>query len=338
MTRGSVRVCGTRGDEHCFPEPATGTPAARVVMLAFDEVQAPLLKALDDPDRFVAAHVLLSLLENRADLRWAANREAAGDPTNVFDGLHVDLPAGRRPRFTEGHSGIVHTRYDHPSWRVDSAEKLSVRQRWHRRLERPAGGKKLGGRPGNGRGLRFPSPSGRVAQGRPSRICFNDSDREMGLGVDTARQGVTRVRPWASAGSANCRGRKRANWPSIPDLRQERGGGDGIGGDCPRWRGTRASLQVDADTLRANRGMQSPCRLGSASAWIGDRTRKRCGRGSATPVPAGVGTSSVRAGLGFRRLNRDRVSRARLPPPPWSRPRPRRPAGTVRRAPFGGRS
>jgi hypothetical protein len=91
-----------------------------------------LLPALEDPDRFGAAHLLLMSEKNEhfsnpGSLVWARH-----SPTAIYDGLRVEFD---RPPIDKGHSrelGETHT--DWPA-RIDPAQLPAIRDMWHRRLD-----------------------------------------------------------------------------------------------------------------------------------------------------------------------------------------------------------
>jgi hypothetical protein len=109
----------------------------------FDAYPRPLLDALDDPDRFVAAHALLSW--HVAPFPACPLAGAAGAYAADFDGLRIDVPAAvdRRTQLDRlgPPSRPFWTYYaDGPTpWRVDPALRRAVRDQWYLRLGRPIG-------------------------------------------------------------------------------------------------------------------------------------------------------------------------------------------------------
>jgi hypothetical protein len=93
----------------------------------------PLLRALDDPNRFVAAHFLLKRLTMMQE-GWAemSDTRTGNRLTAWSDGLLVDLQFDpQRVR-----SGIQF--YVDCDATVDPAQRPAIRGLWHQRLDRPA--------------------------------------------------------------------------------------------------------------------------------------------------------------------------------------------------------
>ena len=113
------------------------------------EAAAPLLAALEDPDRFVAAHVVLALLDHDRYRRmgrtpgiWQADTvQFEPRPDGSFLHTHLGLRAELRPL-----GGPARPYSYSPSYgddyvvractaRIDPAQLATIRDRWHRRLD-----------------------------------------------------------------------------------------------------------------------------------------------------------------------------------------------------------
>jgi hypothetical protein len=108
-----------------------------------EEMRPALLEALDYPDRFVAAHVLLARLENR---RLDASRfEPRPDGVAVVDvsGLRVELlppPPNWEYNFDRTFYGGGEGIDSDCRVRVDPAQRLALRDQWHRKYRGPVFG------------------------------------------------------------------------------------------------------------------------------------------------------------------------------------------------------
>ena len=105
------------------------------------EVAPPLLRALEDPDQFAAAHILLT--------RWfdppndgVLAAAGGGVLTHTLDGLRVELRLGELLRPEEvgdicyfGEDAEVERAYHRCSAAFDVAQLPGIRDRWHRRLD-----------------------------------------------------------------------------------------------------------------------------------------------------------------------------------------------------------
>ena len=117
------------------PERATASWEVRDLPPA--ALARPLLSALDDPDKFVAAHCLLTHWVWRQS--YYAPTEEAGDGSVLYthNGLRVDLLQANTERSDEGFiPGTWAVRHRHQSsWRIDPGQKSRIRDLWHDRLD-----------------------------------------------------------------------------------------------------------------------------------------------------------------------------------------------------------
>jgi hypothetical protein len=122
--------------------PAAGTVGDKVMGFDADLLRRPLLDALDDPDRFVAAHVILVATTEGRPPRTSAELRGSQGAFCVYDGLAVELlPDGAAdpdkgavypPRLTR----VIYHKAP-ASWRVDASQRKRIRDQWHDRLDRP---------------------------------------------------------------------------------------------------------------------------------------------------------------------------------------------------------
>ena len=114
-------------------------PAARHRPFPADALVPPLLSALEDPDRWVAAHVLLS----RLSPRWVDVAFKAGPDDATFlytyNGLRAELRARGGRRFFS-YSPSYGDNFDVQACAasIDPAQHARIRDWWHRRLDVPA--------------------------------------------------------------------------------------------------------------------------------------------------------------------------------------------------------
>jgi len=85
--------------------------------------EGALLRALEDPDKFAAAHVALTYGRHIVEgLRW--EDQAGGEPVYNWDGLRVRAHATDRGG---------------RQWQPDSDQQPAIRDMWYERLSRPIG-------------------------------------------------------------------------------------------------------------------------------------------------------------------------------------------------------
>lgn len=100
-----------------------------------EELVAPLLRALDDPDRFVIAHAMLARLfrDKRLDLGGELVNQPGGTFAYVFDGLAITLrPVGDADEGTT-YEGIA--AFQPCTAAIDRAQLPAIREQWRRRFE-----------------------------------------------------------------------------------------------------------------------------------------------------------------------------------------------------------
>lgn len=122
--------------------PVEATPAYELGHVPPGEVKRALLSALNDPTRFVAAHVLLT---HNVAREWHTSTSEAPDGTTsvVYNGLRVDLPTGAGVRVVKGDlyrngSANIEVQFrPGQSARVDAVQLPAIREHWHRLLDVP---------------------------------------------------------------------------------------------------------------------------------------------------------------------------------------------------------
>lgn len=141
MADGARRLL--EGHRFQFDSPATVFPKG--------ELAAPLLRALDDPRRFAAAHAVLALAFDPPPGNGLEVRPG-GSYARAYRGLRADLTPDPRvgPEYVWVSPGGV-VRHEPCTARIDPAQLPALRDEWHRRLD---------GRPP-------PSGTGRWPPGRP---------------------------------------------------------------------------------------------------------------------------------------------------------------------------
>ena len=125
------------------PSARAGTPTARLMEGAeaatgCDAYRRPLLDALDDPDRFVAAHAVLAHRERTHRTPWSAYPVRPGNGHFVLDadGLRVELPPPRRPAVSLRYIGPPGVPVWTYGWtgpaaaRVDPDQQRGIRNGW----------------------------------------------------------------------------------------------------------------------------------------------------------------------------------------------------------------
>jgi hypothetical protein len=135
-TRGRT-VVGRKVEVHV----RRGTPAAQAADRDPAALTRPLLKAFQDPDRFVAAHVLLSSSGRPGAEASAGPADAGGTVRCACDHLTIELlPDGvGNP---DGNALVFSTHHEHrapQSWRADPAQRKALRDLWHDRRDVPIG-------------------------------------------------------------------------------------------------------------------------------------------------------------------------------------------------------
>jgi hypothetical protein len=104
-------------------------------VLKHDATRLPraALLALDDPERFVAAHVELTWSANNFVMISPVERREDGACVTTWNGLRVEL---MRQGWNDGISVMSLRGYLAPgSWRVDPAGRIAIRDMWHDRLD-----------------------------------------------------------------------------------------------------------------------------------------------------------------------------------------------------------
>ncbi|MCY2952897.1 MAG: hypothetical protein NTU53_13115 [Planctomycetota bacterium] len=119
--------------------PVEGSVASTISKLPEgpDALKRPLLRALDDPGKFVAAHVLLTHYVQR---RWRAPADKKQECVRVaFNGLDVELRPEGAQRDYRGLENNSHWMcFEHQvagSWWADPAQRKRIRDQWHDRLD-----------------------------------------------------------------------------------------------------------------------------------------------------------------------------------------------------------
>lgn len=139
------RTRGRRGSvvvEDVTAYPVAGTQGAEVERFDAELLHRPLLQALEDPDRFVAAHVILVATTNGPPPKTAAEFRGSRRTLCVYDGLAVELlPEGavdsdEGARYPPRRTKVIYYK-DPASWRVDASQRKRIRDQWHDRLDRP---------------------------------------------------------------------------------------------------------------------------------------------------------------------------------------------------------
>ena len=156
------------------PEPGDDEP--RRPPFRLQEVSEPLLKALDDPDRWVAAHAILTHVTLRGEPDGVRLRKAMGWPRDAiipgnllwviqrredlkrrddgwyedsFIGLRVELrPEGPERRYAEWGTPGGRWTVREAMARVDASQQAPIREWWAERLRRAARAAAEGGKAG----------------------------------------------------------------------------------------------------------------------------------------------------------------------------------------------
>ena len=106
------------------------------------EVLPALLRTLEDPTRFAAAHVALAWVTRRRNRSEAARPD--GSYVQIIDGLRIELrPDPDAPIREESTPGGL-LRHQQCIVRIDPAQLPAIRDQWHRRLDVEVGSASLG--------------------------------------------------------------------------------------------------------------------------------------------------------------------------------------------------
>jgi hypothetical protein len=121
-----------------YPEAISDSPLSKISLRASPTFGRSLLRALDDPDRFVAAHFWL-LHSQPIPLFGMQRTRPDGSIEIEEDGLLVTLlpgPWDYQPYDWERESGQHSRLCDDPRfWRADPGQLASVRNFWHDRMD-----------------------------------------------------------------------------------------------------------------------------------------------------------------------------------------------------------
>ena len=102
-----------------------------------NQIVPPLLDALEDPDKFVAVHVMLSQTTPGSSNTTAYSQQPDGSVVEVFNGLKITLAPGQpHSQFSVGPTGAVITTYQTQcTGRADPAQIPALVAQWHRVLD-----------------------------------------------------------------------------------------------------------------------------------------------------------------------------------------------------------
>jgi hypothetical protein len=139
------------------PEPVPGSPASRARAIIPQHRSSPapaavdraLLRALDDPDRFLAAHCLLVYAQTPRRFPWRSFDMPADSLPRygafAYDGLCVELRQEGSVTHDPDHDKAMQGERRMPwaehqgagSWAFDPAQRPAIRDLWHDRLDVP---------------------------------------------------------------------------------------------------------------------------------------------------------------------------------------------------------
>jgi hypothetical protein len=118
-------------------QPNRGTASWDIRDLPPAAMTRPLLSALDDGNKYVAAHCLLTHWVWRKPYQSTASEAADGFVTYTHNGLRIDLipvDIERSDQWLEAGTWVVRHRQP-SSWRIDPTQRPAIGDLWHDRLD-----------------------------------------------------------------------------------------------------------------------------------------------------------------------------------------------------------